>query len=56
MELLEKESRNLTDQEVRDYLERASEEDIGAMLRLPKFQQIDARVSNLLSIIADAEK
>ncbi|HEY0456049.1 MAG TPA: hypothetical protein VGE41_06710, partial [Verrucomicrobiae bacterium] len=53
---LEKSARQLTDQEVRDYLEHIREEDIRAMLRLPKFQQIDARVSNLLAIMADAGK
>ncbi|MDB6030458.1 MAG: hypothetical protein JWM16_796, partial [Verrucomicrobiales bacterium] len=51
---LEQSAKQLTDQEVRDYLERTTEEDIRAMLRLPKFQQIDARVSNLLGIMADA--
>ena len=53
---LERSAKQLTDQEVRDYLDRMSEEDIRAMLRLPKFQQIDARVSNLLGIMADAGK
>lgn len=53
---LKESARNLTDQDVVEFLQYIDEEDLKAMLRLAKMQQIDARVSNLLSIVADAGK
>ncbi len=49
-------SKDLTDADVIEYLQRISDEDLKGMLRLAKMQGIDARVSDLLSIIAGAGK
>src|SRR5205823_10657401 len=53
---LQEASRDLTDAEVMEYLQHVSDEDLQAMLRLAKMARIDAKVSNLLSIMAGAAK
>ena len=53
---LQESSRDLTDADVMEYLQRISDEDLRGMVRLAKMQRIDAQVSNLLSIMADAGK
>src|SRR5205085_10282749 len=49
-------SKELTDADVLEYLQHISDEDLKGMVRLAKMQRIDAKVSNLLSIMADAGK
>src|SRR5437667_4024415 len=49
-------AKNLTDADVVEYLQHIDDEDLKGMLRLAKMQRIDAQVSNLLSIMADAGK
>src|SRR4030095_9832787 len=51
----EKASR-LSDKDLQDYVQRVSNDDLKAMLALARLQQIDAQVSNLFSIMADAGK
>ena len=53
---LQESAKDLTDGDVVEYLQRVSDDDLKGMLRLAKMQRIDARVSNLLSIVADAGK
>ena len=49
-------AQNLTEAEVVEHLQRISDDDLKAMLALARMQRIDAKVVNLLSIIADAGK
>ncbi len=53
---LQESAKDLTDADMAEYLQRISDDDLKGMLRLAKMQRIDARVSNLLSIVADAGK
>jgi len=53
---LQEASKNLTDADVVEYLQHISDEDLQAMLRLAKMARIDAKVSNLLNIMAGAGK
>jgi hypothetical protein len=46
--------KHLSDAEVAEYLKRISDEDLKAMLRIARMQRIDAKVTNLLTIIANA--
>jgi hypothetical protein len=54
LETLREEMKHLTDAEVAEFLQRISDEDLKAMLRIAKMQRIDAKLTNLLSIIAGA--
>src|SRR5213594_1937743 len=54
LETLREELKHLTDSEVAEYLQRISDEDLKAMLRMAKMQRFDAKLTNLLSIIAGA--
>jgi hypothetical protein len=53
---LQESAKDLTEGDVVEYLQRVSDDDLKGMLRLAKMQRIDAKVSNLLSIVADAGK
>lgn len=53
---LQEAARHVTDAEVFEYLQRISREDLRGMLRLARMQQIDAHLSNLLGLVADAGK
>ncbi len=48
--------KDLTTTDVAGFLQRIGEEDLRAMLRIAKMERIDAKVVNLLSILADAGK
>src|SRR3989441_6572243 len=54
LETLREDLKQLTDAEVAEYLQRISNEDLKAMLRIAKMQRFDAKLTNLLSIIAGA--
>ena len=54
LQTLREELKFLTDDDVADYLRRISDEDLKAMLRIAKMQGFDAKLTNLLSIIAGA--
>ncbi|HEY2952658.1 MAG TPA: hypothetical protein VGK40_08750, partial [Verrucomicrobiae bacterium] len=47
---------DLTEAEVVEHLQRINDDDLKAMLALARMQRIDARLVNLLSLIADAGK
>jgi hypothetical protein len=49
-------AQDLTDLQVVEYLQSVSADDLKGMVRLARMEQIDARVTNLLSIMADAGK
>ena len=49
-------ARNMTEAEVVEHLQRIGNDDLKAMLALARMQRIDAKVVNLLSLIADAGK
>jgi hypothetical protein len=46
----------LTEADVSDFIQLMDEEDLEAMLRIARMQRIDAKLVNLLSIVADAGK
>ena len=54
IEMLREALKHLTDAEVAEYLRSINDEDLKAMLRIAKMQRIDAKLTNLLSIIANA--
>ncbi|MBI2947568.1 MAG: hypothetical protein HYY23_07970 [Verrucomicrobia bacterium] len=56
IEALKKATRQLTDKEVQEYLDRISDEDLDAMLRLARMQRMDAKISNFLNILTSAGK
>jgi hypothetical protein len=49
-------AKHLTDAEAVEFLQRINDDDLRGMLRVAKMQRIDAKLVNLLSIIADAGK
>ena len=49
-------AKNVTDAQVVEFLQTVNDTDIEGMLRVAKMQNIDAHLSNLLSLIADAGK
>src|SRR6185503_19421083 len=53
---LQEAAKSVTDAEVVDFLQRTTDDDLQGMLRVAKMQRIDAHLSNLLSIVADAGK
>ncbi|MEO8428021.1 MAG: hypothetical protein ABI651_13000, partial [Verrucomicrobiota bacterium] len=54
LKMLQEQLKEVTDAEVAEFLDRISDDDIKGMLQLAKMQRIDARLTNLLSIIASA--
>jgi hypothetical protein len=53
---LRRRAQSITDVQVQAWLEQIQEEDLKAMIRLARFQQLDAKVTNWLSIVSDAAK
>ncbi|HYV29021.1 MAG TPA: hypothetical protein VFA77_15915, partial [Candidatus Eisenbacteria bacterium] len=53
---LQEAAKSVTDAEVVDFLQRTTDDDLQGMLRVAKMQRIDAHLSNLLSLVADAGK
>lgn len=54
LKTLQAAAKHLTDTEVAEYLQSITNDDLRAMLRIAKMKRIDAKVTNLLSIIAGA--
>jgi hypothetical protein len=54
LKTLQEDLKHLSDTEVAEYLQSITNEDLRAMLRIAKMKRIDAKVTNLLSIIAGA--
>ncbi len=56
LRILQETAGQISESELREYVQRVSDDDLKAMLSLARLQEIDARVSNLLAIFTDAAK